>query len=136
MAETSKTALVRILGRVQGVSFRVWTRDDSQRLVDRLTPAEHPAEPLAERFHPARYRLPVDVRRECAHRHRMHGRGRQGWICEVGIILSRTRLPGAWLSTAMEAGHERDGVVGHAEEESIGRAAGQRLPEPAVSNGN
>ncbi|KSV62095.1 hypothetical protein N183_09815 [Sinorhizobium sp. Sb3] len=32
MSETSKTALVRILGRVQGVSFRVWARDEAQKL--------------------------------------------------------------------------------------------------------
>ncbi|WP_043622585.1 acylphosphatase [Ensifer sp. ZNC0028] len=32
MAEANRTALVRILGRVQGVSFRVWTRDEARRL--------------------------------------------------------------------------------------------------------
>ncbi|MFK0277035.1 acylphosphatase [Ensifer sp. NPDC090286] len=32
MAEVDKTALVRILGRVQGVSFRVWTRDEARKL--------------------------------------------------------------------------------------------------------
>ena len=32
MAEADKTALVRILGRVQGVSFRVWTRDEARKL--------------------------------------------------------------------------------------------------------
>ncbi|WVT76067.1 acylphosphatase (plasmid) [Sinorhizobium chiapasense] len=32
MNETNKTALVRILGRVQGVSFRVWARDEAQKL--------------------------------------------------------------------------------------------------------
>lgn len=32
MAGANRTALVRILGRVQGVSFRVWTRDEARRL--------------------------------------------------------------------------------------------------------
>jgi acylphosphatase len=32
MNETNKTASVRILGRVQGVSFRVWARDEAQKL--------------------------------------------------------------------------------------------------------
>ncbi|WP_162273451.1 acylphosphatase [Sinorhizobium glycinis] len=32
MPEDRKTALVRITGRVQGVCFRVWTRDEAERL--------------------------------------------------------------------------------------------------------
>ncbi|OCP00198.1 MULTISPECIES: acylphosphatase [unclassified Ensifer] len=32
MGQFQKTARVRILGRVQGVSFRVWTRDEAQKL--------------------------------------------------------------------------------------------------------
>ncbi|MDK1385436.1 acylphosphatase [Sinorhizobium sp. 8-89] len=32
MAEDRKAALVRITGRVQGVAFRVWTRDEAARL--------------------------------------------------------------------------------------------------------
>ncbi|MCA1493465.1 acylphosphatase [Ensifer sp. NBAIM29] len=32
MAEDRKAALVRITGRVQGVCFRAWTRDEAQRL--------------------------------------------------------------------------------------------------------
>lgn len=32
MAEDRKAALVRITGRVQGVCFRVWTRDEAKRL--------------------------------------------------------------------------------------------------------
>ncbi|HXV30988.1 MAG TPA: acylphosphatase [Sinorhizobium sp.] len=32
MAEERKAALVRITGRVQGVCFRAWTRDEAERL--------------------------------------------------------------------------------------------------------
>lgn len=32
MGQPQKTARVRILGRVQGVSFRVWTRDKAEKL--------------------------------------------------------------------------------------------------------
>jgi acylphosphatase len=32
MADERKAALVRITGRVQGVCFRVWTRDEAERL--------------------------------------------------------------------------------------------------------
>ncbi|WP_077963502.1 acylphosphatase [Ensifer adhaerens] len=32
MGQSQKTARVRILGRVQGVSFRVWTRDEAEKL--------------------------------------------------------------------------------------------------------
>ncbi|MEI2297297.1 acylphosphatase [Ensifer sp. MJa1] len=32
MAAARKTVRVRIVGRVQGVSFRVWTRDEAQSL--------------------------------------------------------------------------------------------------------
>ncbi|MGE6781948.1 acylphosphatase [Ensifer adhaerens] len=32
MSQPQKTARVRILGRVQGVSFRVWTRDKAEKL--------------------------------------------------------------------------------------------------------
>jgi len=32
MAQDRKAALVRITGRVQGVCFRVWTRDEAKRL--------------------------------------------------------------------------------------------------------
>ncbi|MCA1440867.1 acylphosphatase [Ensifer sp. IC4062] len=32
MAEDRKAALVRITGRVQGVAFRIWTRDEAVRL--------------------------------------------------------------------------------------------------------
>lgn len=30
--QAHKTARVRILGRVQGVSFRIWTRDEARKL--------------------------------------------------------------------------------------------------------
>lgn len=32
MNETRKTVLVRVTGRVQGVSFRAWTRQEARRL--------------------------------------------------------------------------------------------------------
>ncbi|APG88959.1 acylphosphatase AcyP (plasmid) [Sinorhizobium americanum CCGM7] len=32
MVDNRKAALVRITGRVQGVCFRVWTRDEAERL--------------------------------------------------------------------------------------------------------
>ncbi|HEV7310041.1 acylphosphatase [Ensifer sp.] len=32
MGQSQKTVRVRILGRVQGVSFRVWTRNEAERL--------------------------------------------------------------------------------------------------------
>ncbi|WDZ80156.1 acylphosphatase (plasmid) [Ensifer adhaerens] len=32
MGQSHKTARVRILGRVQGVSFRVWTRNEAEKL--------------------------------------------------------------------------------------------------------